>query len=59
MASRNFDDASRQWAAYLDRPINDHLSVTLLGVVNTGGPRQEFAALSERALTLGLRLALP
>lgn len=59
MASHNLDDASRQWAAYLDRPIDEHLSVTLLGVVNTGGPRREFAALSERALTLGLRLALP
>jgi len=59
MASRSLDDTSSQWAAYLDRPINDHLSVTLLGVVNTGGPRREFAALSERALTLGLRLALP
>lgn len=59
MASHNLDDASSQWAAYLDRPINEHLSISLLGVVNTGGPRREFAALSEHALSLGLRFALP
>ncbi len=59
MWSRNLDDSSNEWAAYYDHPINRHLSLYALGVVNSGGPRREFAALIERQLQVGLRLALP
>lgn len=59
MWSRNLDDRSDEWAAYYDHPLNRHLSLYALGVVNRGGPRREFAALIERSLSLGLRLALP
>jgi hypothetical protein len=59
MWSRNLDDASNEWGAYFDRPINRHLNFHALGIVNSGGPRREFAALIERSLSIGLRLALP
>lgn len=59
MASHNLDDASSQWAAYVDHPLNGHLSLYALGVANTGGGRGEFAALLERSLSVGVRLALP
>jgi len=59
MWSRNLDDASNEWAGYYDHPLNRHLSFYTLGVINSGGPRREFAALIERSLSLGLRLALP
>jgi hypothetical protein len=59
MWSRNLDDASNEWGAYFDHPINRHLNFYALGVINSGGPRREFAALIERSLSIGLRLALP
>jgi hypothetical protein len=59
MWSRNLDDAGNEWAGYYDHPLNRHLSLYALGVVNSGGPRREFAALIERSLSIGLRLALP
>jgi hypothetical protein len=59
MWSRNLDDASNEWGAYFDHPINRHLNFYALGVLNSGGERSEFAALIERSLTIGLRLALP
>jgi hypothetical protein len=59
MWSRNLDDTGNEWAGYYDHPLNRHLSFYALGVVNNGGPRSEFAALIERSLSLGLRLALP
>jgi hypothetical protein len=64
MWSRNLDDASNEWAGnewagYYDHPLNRHLSLYALGVINSGGPRSEFGALIERSLTVGLRLALP
>lgn len=59
MWSRNLDDASQEWAAYYDHPVNRHLSLYALGEINTGGPRREFSALIEHSLNLGLRLALP
>jgi hypothetical protein len=37
----------------------DHLSVTRSASSIRGGPRHEFAALIERSLSIGLRLALP
>jgi hypothetical protein len=59
MWSRNLDDASNEWGAYFDHPINRHLNFYALGVINSGGAQREFAALIERSLTIGLRLALP
>ncbi len=59
MWSRNLDDAGNEWAGYYDHPLNRHLSLYALCVINNGGPRSEFAALIERSLTVGLRLALP
>ena len=59
MWSRNHDDAGNEWAGYYDHPLNRHLSLYALGVINNGGPRSEFAALVERSLSIGLRLALP
>lgn len=59
MWSRNLDDASNEWGAYFDHPINRNLNFYALGVLNTGGARREFAALIERSLSIGLRLALP
>ena len=59
MWSRNLDDAGNEWAGYYDHPLNRHLSLYALGVINSGGPRSEFAALIERSLSIGLRLALP
>lgn len=59
MWSRNLDDASNAWGAYFDHPINGHLNLYALGVINSGGAQGEFAALIERSLTVGLRLALP
>ena len=59
MWSRNLDDAGNEWAGYYDHPLNRHLSLYALGVVNSGGPRREFAALIEHSLSVGLRLALP
>jgi hypothetical protein len=59
MWSRNLDDSSNEWAAYNDHPLNRHLSLYALGVINSGGPRRESAALIERSLNIGLRLALP
>jgi hypothetical protein len=59
MWSRNLDDASNEWGAYFDHPINRHLNFYALGVINSGGAQREFAALIERSLSIGLRLALP
>jgi hypothetical protein len=59
MWSRNLDDASNEWAAYFDHPMNRHLNFYALGVINSGGAQGEFAALIERSLSIGLRLALP
>lgn len=59
MWSRNLDDTGNEWVGYYDHPINRHLSLYALGVVNSGGQRSEFAALIERSLSIGLRLALP
>lgn len=59
MWSCNLDDTVNEWAGYYDHPLNRHLSLYALGVVNSGGPRREFAALIERSLSIGLRLALP
>lgn len=59
MWSRNLSDDSNELAAYFDRPINNHLSLYALGLLNGGGPRREFAALVEHSLSVGIRLALP
>ncbi len=59
MWSHNLDDTGNEWAGYYDHPLNRHLSLYALGVINNGGPRSEFAALVERSLSIGLRLALP
>jgi len=59
MLSRNLDDGGNELAGYGEHAINGRLSLFALAVLNTGGPRREFASLIERGLTLGLRLALP
>lgn len=59
MLSRNLDDDSTELAGYAEHALSGRLSLFVLGVVNSGGPRREFASLFQRSLTLGLRLALP
>ena len=59
MLRRNLDDGGNELAGYGEHAINGRLSLFALAVLNTGGPRREFASLIERGLTLGLRLALP
>lgn len=57
--SRNLDDDSNELALYLERPLGANASLYGLGVVNTGGGRREFSALTASSLLVGLRLALP
>lgn len=59
MWSRNLDDAGNEWAFYYDHPLNNHLSLYALGLMNGRDAQREFAALIESRLQFGMRLALP
>lgn len=59
MWSRNLGDAGNEWTAWLEHPCTGHTSLYALALARSGGPRREFAALAERSLSVGLRLALP
>lgn len=59
MWSANLRDGSREWAAYVDYPLNAGLNLYALGAHNSGGASSEFAALNARSLQVGLRFVMP
>jgi hypothetical protein len=59
MMSRNIDDGSTEFTAYIEHAMNGRLTLFLLGSLDSGGSRREFGMVIERSLNLGLRLALP
>lgn len=59
MATRNLTDGGNEIAAYGERALGHDISGFLLAVLPQGNARQEFSALLQRSVTLGLKIALP
>lgn len=59
MASHNLTDGSSELAAYGEYVINHRMSAYALAVLPIGNARQEFSALFQNSVTLGLKIALP
>jgi hypothetical protein len=59
MATRNLTDGGNEIAAYGETVLSSKISAYLLAVLPQGNARQEFSALLQRSVTLGLKIALP
>lgn len=59
MATHNLTDGGNEIAAYGETVLTNATSAFLLAVLPQGNARQEFSALFQRSLTLGLKIALP
>lgn len=59
MYTRNLTDRGNEIAAYGEVVLTRRLGAYLLAVLPQGNARQEFSALFQRSLTLGLKIALP
>ena len=59
MYTRNLTDRGSEVAAYGEAVVNNRISAFLLAVLPQGSARQEFSTLSQRSITLGLKIALP
>lgn len=59
MFTRNLGDGGNEFAAYAETMLNSKLSAYLMAMLPRGNARQEFSALLQRTMTLGLKLALP
>ena len=59
MFSRNLNDDGNELAGYGETVLSPKISAYALAVLPQGNARQEFSALVQRSLTLGLKIALP
>jgi hypothetical protein len=59
MYTRNLTDHGNEFAGYGETALNTHLSVYALAILPQGNARQEFSALFQRNVTVGLKIALP
>lgn len=59
MYTRQLGDGSNEIAAYGETVLTSKLSAYVLAVLPQGNARQEFSAVLQRSVTLGLKLALP
>jgi hypothetical protein len=59
MFTRNLGDGGNEIAGYGETFFTSKVSAFLLAVLPLGNARQEFSALLQRSLTLGLKIALP
>ena len=59
MLTRNLTDGGNEIAGYGETVLTSKISAYLLAVLPQGGARQEFSALLQRSVTLGLKIALP
>lgn len=59
MFSRNLNDHSNELAAYGETVLSPKITAYVLAVLPQGNTRQEFSALLQRSLILGLKIALP
>lgn len=59
MYTRSLTDGSAEYAGYGEYSLTPRLSLYALAVLPEGNARQEFSALLQRSLTLGLKIALP
>lgn len=59
MYTHNISDGGKEIAAYGEAVLNRRISAYLLAVLPQGDARQELSALTQRSLTLGLKIALP
>ena len=59
MYTRNLTDGGNELAGYGERVLAGQLSAYLLAVLPQGNARQEFSALFQRSVTVGLKFALP
>ncbi|MEN6585175.1 MAG: hypothetical protein ABFE02_03865 [Sulfuricella sp.] len=59
MFTRNLSDGGNEIAAYGETVLSSETSAFMLAVLPQGNARQEFSALLQRSVTLGLKIALP
>ncbi|BCB26064.1 hypothetical protein SKTS_09500 [Sulfurimicrobium lacus] len=59
MFTRNLSDGGNEIAAYGETVLGSEISAFALAVLPQGDARQEFSALLQRSVTLGLKIALP
>lgn len=59
MFSRNLNDDGNELAGYGETVLSPKISAYALAVLPQGNAQQEFSALVQRSLTLGLKIALP
>ncbi len=59
MYTRNLTDGGNEFAGYGETVLASHLSIYALAVLPQGNARQEFSALFQRSITLGLKTPLP
>ena len=59
MVTRNLTDRGNEIAGYGETVLTRTISAYLLAVAPQGNARQEFSALLQRSVTLGLKIALP
>lgn len=59
MFSRNLNDDGNELAGYGETVLSPKISAYALAILPQGNARQEFSALVQRSLTLGLKIALP
>jgi len=59
MYTRHIADGGSEVGAYGESVLTSRITAFLLAVVPLGNARQEFSALSQRSITLGLKIALP
>lgn len=59
MYTRNLSDHGSEFAAYGESLLAGKVSAYVLAVLPWGEARQEFSALLQRSVTLGLKIALP
>lgn len=59
MYTRNISDGGSEVAAYGEAIVNNRIIAFLLAVLPQGSARQELSALTQRSITLGLKIALP
>ena len=59
MATHSLTDGSNEFSGYGEWVLNNKVSAFALATVPQGGSRQEFSALIDYSVTLGLKIALP
>jgi len=59
MLTHGYTDSGNELSGYGEIALSGHVTAFVLGVVPAGNARQEFSAIYTRALTAGLKVALP